>query len=610
MAGNSEDRQGTLDGLITEVATALMGVALDNLAAVSDEVMVTIQGFFGVDAVFLRRHDLERRVAILEAEYPPRPIDFADDPFIEVHFDDNPTFAMGEHLTVPLIIYPDGGQFDEFIEEASGTPSVTVAVVPLLRGGSTIGGLGLVQFGMRSFEQAEVAALSAIATLFAQLWGRLEAEQSVMRQAYFDPLTGLPNRLRLVEQIETLEQSEWVSFISIDIDNMKVVNDGLDYGVGDQFIQRMARRLEANMRSDDLVVRLQGDQLGALIIGLPPERVDMIANRLVGDLSTSVLVGDINLARSVSIGVAHNSVSAQNADLLAESEAALHLAKLKGKNRAVTFDSEMRAKVLHRFEVELELREALERDELTLHYQPVADLVTGKIIAVEALLRWQHPKRGLQAAGSFIDVAEESGLVIDIGDVVMAKAIEQLSKWQKDHPDLEMWINVSPAQLMSRDLAYQVETLLLEHNVPSSAVCLEVTEHVILDDIESTRGALERLRTMGVKLALDDFGTGYSSMKQLKSLPITALKIDMSFIAGLGVSDHDSAIVDAAVTLADAFGLDSIAEGIEEPKQILELRKRGCDKGQGYFLAHPAAPEKIEMLLGQSLTMPALADGI
>lgn len=609
MTEKSDGRQSRLDGLLTEVATVLMAASIENLAEVSNNVMTTLHDFFGVDAVFLRRHDLERRVAILEAEYPPRPA-IADDPFIEVKFAENPTFAMGEHLTVPLIIYPDGGDLDEFIEEATGTPSVTVAVVPLLQNEVTIGGLGLVQFGARTFEQPEVSALAAIATLFAQLWGRLEAERKVIRQAYYDALTGLPNRQRLVEVLDTLQDQEWVSFIAIDIDNMKVVNDGLDYGVGDQFIQETARRLSDNMRSTDLVVRLQGDQLGALVVGLPPERVDMIAQRLVDELARNVLVGDINIARSVSIGVAHNGVSANNADLLAESEAALHSAKLSGKKRSVTFDSSMRANVLHRFEVELELRQALENDELTLHYQPVVDLVDGTVIAVEALLRWRHPQRGLLAAGSFIDVAEESGLVIEIGDVVTAKAIEQLSHWQTDYPDLEMWINISPAQLMSRDLARQVESLLVEHDVPSSAVCLEVTEHVILDDLESTRGTLERLRVMGVKLALDDFGTGYSSMKQLKSLPITALKIDMSFVAGLGVSEHDSAIVDAAVTLAAAFGLDSVAEGIEEPHQILELRKRGCTKGQGYFLAQPAAPEKIEELLGTSVAMPSIVDGL
>jgi EAL domain-containing protein (putative c-di-GMP-specific phosphodiesterase class I) len=196
-------------------------------------------------------------------------------------------------------------------------------------------------------------------------------------------------------------------------------------------------------------------------------------------------------------------------------------------------------------------------------------------------------------------VAEESGLVVEIGDFVLDEAVRQLGVWQRDHPDLEMWINISPAQLMSRDLASQVGDVLTKHGVPADRVCLELTEHAVLGDIEFTSGSLHRLRAMGVKLALDDFGTGYSSMKQLKSLPINTLKIDMSFVAGLGVSDYDTAIIDAAITLADAFGLDTVAEGIENPDQLAELRRRSCTTGQGYYLARPASPVDVEQLFGQ-----------
>ena len=266
----------------------------------------------------------------------------------------------------------------------------------------------------------------------------------------------------------------------------------------------------------------------------------------------------------------------------------------------------MRSRDLRRCETEIELRQAIESRELTLHYQPEVNLITGEICAVEALLRWSHPRRGLLTAGAFIETAEESGLVVEIGDTVIRQAIYQLSQWHDEHPDLEMWINISPAQLMSRDLATQISKLVEEFDVPADRICLEVTEHVVLGDLDATSGVLRRLQQMGVKLALDDFGTGYSSMKQLKQLPIDILKIDQTFVAGLGVSDHDSAIVDAAITLASAFDLDTVAEGVETQQQITELRKRGCEHAQGFLLARPAPPEEIAELLQQRLAVDRL----
>ena len=266
----------------------------------------------------------------------------------------------------------------------------------------------------------------------------------------------------------------------------------------------------------------------------------------------------------------------------------------------------MRTRVLDRYEVEIELRQAIERGELTLYYQPEVDLETGEICAVEALLRWQHPRRGLLTAGAFIETAEESGLVVEIGDTVLRQAINQLSQWKEEHPQLEMWINVSPAQLMSRDLATQIQQLVDEFDVAADRICLEVTEHVVLGDIDATTGVLRRLRRMGVKLALDDFGTGYSSMKQLKQLPIDTLKIDRTFVSGLGVSDHDSAIVDAAITLASAFGLGTVAEGVETQQQITELRKRGCNHAQGFLLARPGPPDLIGPMLADPMEIERL----
>jgi diguanylate cyclase (GGDEF)-like protein len=509
--------------------------------------------------------------------------------------------AMGSHgRTEPFIIYPEmSAEYDELVDSATDQNAVTVAQVPLLKGAKPIGGLGIIHYGMRPWQDREISAITAIATILAQLWGRTDAETKVLYQAYNDELTTLPNRAFLTEHLADLADGCNVAMLAIDIDNMKVINDGLDFEAGNAFLVGMAERLRSMARPDDLVVRLQGDQFAVLVHDATAEQVQEMANRFVSELGESVAVGGSTIARSVSIGVASAVIDDGPGQLLAEADAALNTAKAQGKRRAVVYDDSMRSKTLANYELEIELRRALDEGELALHYQPEYHLDSGRLVAVEALLRWQHPVRGLVSAGAFIEVAEESGLVVEIGDFVLDEAIRQLSVWQADHPDLEMWINISPAQLMSRDLPTQVEEALTRHGVPADRICLELTEHAVLGDIEFTRGSLRRLRAMGVRLALDDFGTGYSSMKQLKSLPINTLKIDMSFVAGLGVSDYDTAIVDAAITLAEAFKLETVAEGIENADQLAELRRRGCTTGQGYYLARPASPADVEELLGQ-----------
>ena len=588
-----------LDSLVIDVATGLMGVGINEVEEAMQKALASIRAFFGVDIVFLRRFDFERWLTVLVAEEPKRDVVPDPDPLAEISLDD--PAAMGSHeRTEPFIIYPEmSAEYDELVESATDQNAVTVAQVPLLKGAKPIGGLGIIHYGMRPWQDREISAITAIATIVAQLWGRTDAETKVIYQAYNDELTTLPNRAHLTEHLAELEDGRQVAMMVVDIDNMKVINDGLDFEAGNAFLVGMAERLRSLARPEDLVVRLQGDQFGVLLHDATTEQTAEMASRLVRELGESVSVGGSTIARSVSIGVASSTIGDGTDSLLAEADAALNTAKAQGKRRAVAFDDSMRSKTLENYELEIELRRALDEGELSLHYQPEYDLASGRLVAVEALLRWQHPVRGLVSAGAFIEVAEESGLVVEIGDFVLDEAIRQLGLWQVEHPELEMWINISPAQLMSRDLPTQVEEALARHGVPADRVCLELTEHAVLGDIEFTSGALRRLRAMGAKLALDDFGTGYSSMKQLKSLPINTLKIDMSFVAGLGVSDYDTAIVDAAITLAEAFGLDTVAEGIENPEQLAELRRRGCTTGQGYYLARPASPDDVEQHLGQ-----------
>ena len=603
VSNEERNEQDGLDRLITDVATGLMGVGIGEVQAATENSLARIRTFFGVDNVFLRRTDFERWLTVLVAEQPRRDVIPDPDPLAEISLDD-PLAASSYALTDPLIIYPkSNADFDDLVEAATALDAVTLAQVPLMQGPVTVGGLGLIHYGMRPWEDREISALSAIATMFAQLWGRVDAEKEVVYQAYNDELTTLPNRAHLTEVIAGLPAGQVASMMVIDIDNMKVINDGLDFEAGNAFLIGISERLQNIIRPGDLLVRLHGDQFGVLVLDTPIDEVHAMATRLVTSLGESVNVGNSTIARSVSIGVSTGVAADGGSSLLGEADAALNQAKAHGKKRAEIFDDSMRSKTLEHYELEIELRRALDLHELSLHFQPEYDLDSGEIVAVEALLRWTHPDRGLLAAGAFIEIAEESGLVVEIGDYVLDEAIRQLSVWQAQHPALEMWINISPAQLMSRDLATQVGQLVAKHGVPPDRICLELTEHAVLGDIEFSSGSLRRLRAMGIKLALDDFGTGYSSMKQLKDLPINTLKIDMSFVAGLGTSEYDTAIVEAAITLANAFGLDTVAEGIEDLDQLGELQRRGCAKGQGYYLARPASPADVSELLGERFSM-------
>ena len=604
--------------LLTDVASRLMTISTASASIELEHILDGLLDHLGAETAFIRRHNLRtRRTALIAHRWAVDASPLSEAYPVELHaqsggpravgadtdlsFDDDPLLAVTEGQTAPLITFsrPSGDYGDE---------ERTLTTIPIRADGSTIGVVGFTHRGNRTWHDDELRSVTSIATLIAQLWRRLDGEQRLTYQLHYDELTGLPNSRELASRITELEDDSEVSLLILDIDNMKVINDGLDFETGNQFISGLAKRLASIVRPSGMIARLSGDRFAILITDTPPGHVERIAHRLVKELAETIRINEISIARSVSVGVAHNYIAQSNRQLLGEAEAALHQAKRNGKKQVAIFDADMRTRVLDRYEVEIELRQAIERGEFTLYYQPEVNLETGEICAVEALLRWQHPRRGLLTAGAFIETAEESGLVVEIGDTVLRQAISQLSQWKDEHPQLEMWINVSPAQLMSRDLATQIQQLVDEFDVEADRICLEVTEHVVLGDIDATTGVLRRLRRMGVKLALDDFGTGYSSMKQLKQLPIDTLKIDRTFVSGLGVSDHDSAIVDAAITLASAFGLGTVAEGVETQQQITELRKRGCDHAQGFLLARPGPPEVIGPVLAERMEIDRLVE--
>jgi EAL domain-containing protein (putative c-di-GMP-specific phosphodiesterase class I) len=325
-----------------------------------------------------------------------------------------------------------------------------------------------------------------------------------------------------------------------------------------------------------------------------------MADNLVSLVAEPIEIAGHHLTRTGSVGIAFaRSNPSTDDDLLAQADAALHLAKTQGGNQYVVFDGRLRDAMKERSATELLLRDAIDQGGLLLYYQPEINLRTGQLLAVEALVRWDHPERGILTAAGFIEMAEETGMIVDLGRWVLGEACRQMALWRLQYPKLRftMRVNMSPAQLATRNIVQLVGKCLTDNNLPGRALCLEITEHAVMQDVNQAVQVLQDLKSLGVSLAVDDFGTGYSSMAQLKRLPVDALKIDQGFVLGLGTDDGDRAIVDATVRLARSFGLDVVAEGVETVSLVHELLSLGCFRAQGYLLSRPKPAAELTPIL-------------
>ena len=449
--------------------------------------------------------------------------------------------------------------------------------------------------------------LEYISSVARDISERKEFEATLEHQATHDPLTGLPNRALLLDRLEvSLARAErngtGVAVLFLDLDHFKVVNDSLGHARGDQLLVAAAERLkEALRQGGDTVARFGGDEFVILcedLKGVADAR--RIAER-VGELLTApFLLAQEDVFVTASTGIAFSQGGADAADLLRDADAAMYQAKERGRDRFEVFDARLRAEAVDRLSIESYLRKAVERRELRIHYQPKVDLRSGTIIGAEALLRWEHPDRGLLLPGEFIRVAEETGLIVPIGRWVLDQAVRQVQRWQAELPGSEplyICVNLSRRQLGDPNLVEDVAQVLDDTGVDPGRIDLEITESVLMDDVELAHRALNQLHELGVKLVVDDFGTGYSSLSYLQRFPVDLLKVDRSFVAGLGVSKGDTAIVSAVLSLAHALGMDVIAEGVETADQLAELRRLGCDMAQGFYLARPQpAPAVAELL--------------
>jgi diguanylate cyclase (GGDEF)-like protein len=607
--------QGKLDALVTSVARNFMEASAATLGNALSTALKSMTEFFGADTSFLRSNDIPRSLSILVAEWPPRPVIPDPDPLGEVPFDVDPVFGATKELREPFVIRPTESRdaYQERVKTGSGVDGVSMAMVPLLQSRETVGVLGFIKFGDRPWSTRELNALQAIASLIVQLQARVDAEERLQFNAYHDSLTGLPNRRALVEHLDGRldDPTTTTTVLFLDLDRFKSMNGFLGHRAGDLLLTTVGARLQTEVGDDGFVARLAGDEFVLAYDDIGADETAAVAERLLTAVRRPLLMAEHQISRTASLGIATAEGGAQADELLRNADVAMRRAKKEGGDRAIVFDDTLRLAEDERSSTELGLRHAIDNGELVLHFQPEVDLRTGELRAFEALVRWDRPGHGLLAAGAFIGVAEETGLIVDLGSWVLREACRQMAEWRAQHPDLDLTlrVNLSPAQLATHNIVQLVADSLDANGLPGHHVCFEITEHAVMENVQQATETLHALRALGITFAIDDFGTGFSSLSQLKRLPVDVLKIDQTFVAGLGSDAGDRAIVDATIRLGRSFGLDVVAEGIETHALLDELVALGCERGQGYLLMRPVGVEKLEDLLATGrIDLDALVD--
>ena len=512
--------------------------------------------------------------------------------------------ALGREVAVTILPSVDGRRFE------TGAVPASAEDVPI---GAASSRLGFLRAGSAPELTAdELAFLQATANVLADAIERLKAEDEMRHQALHDPLTLLPNRTlladRLTQALRRASRGGSVAVLFLDLDQFKLINDSRGHRAGDELLRAVAVRLSAAMRPGDTVARFGGDEFCIVCddVADPVEAI-AIARRIIDEVGRPYALASGDHFASASVGIALADGPTRPAeDLIREADAAMYRAKEQGRGRLELFDEIMRGDATERLRLDRDLRRALEHDdELVAHYQPIVSLPGGEVIGMEALVRWEHPERGLVLPGEFIAIAEDSGAILELGDRMLRQACGHAAAWCErlgDRP-FAVSVNLSPRQVCEPGFAEHVADVLASSGLAPAALALELTESALMEESELVAENLRALKELGVSLVLDDFGTGYSSLAYLRRFPIDAIKIDRRFISGLGHDTDDSTIVEAIVRMATGLRLDVVAEGIETAEQAAILDTIGCRRGQGFLYSRAVAPDAATELLGLTVNL-------
>ena len=458
-----------------------------------------------------------------------------------------------------------------------------------------------------NFQNGEAEAVWVICR---DVSARKRAQEQLYFMAHHDQLTGLPNRLFFADRLQQAQalakrEKQQCGILYLDLDRFKIINDTLGHGVGDQLLKEVANRLRSCVREVDTVARIGGDEFAIVLVNLKQVAdVEQVAGKILKALSKPVMVEDYELFTTSSIGISLYPIHADHPELLLKkADAAMYQAKSQGRNNFQMYDPSMDIDSDRRMELESGMRRALDRDEFLIFYQPKINAETGKITALEALIRWEHPELGILAPAEFIALAEETGLIIPLGEWVMRRACEDNKRWQDQGlPKVRVAVNLSGYQLQKKSFVDTVGKVLEETGLPGEYLEFEITETVIMQNPEFAVGVLSRLRDQGIHISIDDFGTGYSSLAHLKRFSVNTLKIDRTFVRDIEVNSTDAAITTAIISMGNSLNMKVIAEGVETEGQFTMLKEKHCDEMQGYLFSKPVPVAEVEELLRTGLS--------
>lgn len=445
---------------------------------------------------------------------------------------------------------------------------------------------------------------------------RKSLEEQLTHQALHDPLTKIANRALFKNRVDhaltkLVRTNSSLAVLFLDLDNFKSINDSLGHAAGDKLLVSVAERLQDCLRTADTAARLGGDEFAVLVESMyKPGEAVMIAERILSVFAEPFTIDGKEIHVGTSIGIAASSTETiASEELLRNADLAMYLAKSQGKGKFIVFEPKMHAALMERIELEDELRRGIEENEFVIHYQPILNLGTGDLLGMEALVRWMHPRLGLLSPIKFIPLAEETDLIVPLGDWILREACRQMTVWRneyEDQLDVSLTVNISIRQFQQAELVDMVSRALRISGLPPNSLILEITESFMMQDTEATIAKLHELKKLGVRLAIDDFGTGYSSLSYLQRFPIDILKIDKSFVDKLGNGNEGNAVARAIIMMGDSLNLKTIAEGIEHSEQIDTLQKLGCEAGQGFHFAKPlTVGDMDEFLLNRFADVPA-----